>query len=152
MLAMMHDYRVMNPHKGYLCLNEIELGAALRAPMTAVFRMKLNGTVLRKMVLEAHRYKALEALRDGIIDHVGGLDETLAYIEEMKLVSKAQPGLTGASVYGELKREMWRETLEMIDNWAADSVRPAQMAMEIKKERATSLREVEAWEKTKAKL
>ena len=24
MTAMMHDYRVMNPHKGYFCLNELD--------------------------------------------------------------------------------------------------------------------------------
>lgn len=57
MLAMMHDYRVMNPHKGFVCLNEVELGAPLRPPMTAVFRMKLSGGTLRKMVLEAYRFK-----------------------------------------------------------------------------------------------
>lgn len=57
MLGMMHDYRVMNPHKGYLCLNEVELGAPLRPPMTAVFRMKLSGGTLRKLVLEAYRFK-----------------------------------------------------------------------------------------------
>lgn len=57
MVAMMHDYRVMNPHKGYLCLNELELGAPLRPPMAAVFRMKLSAATLRKLVLEAYRYK-----------------------------------------------------------------------------------------------
>ena len=32
MLAMFHDYRVMNPHRGYLCLNELDFGAPLRPP------------------------------------------------------------------------------------------------------------------------
>ena len=41
MLAMHHDYRIMNPHKGYLCLNEVELGVPLRPPMSSVFRQKL---------------------------------------------------------------------------------------------------------------
>ena len=32
MLAMFHDYRVMNPHRGFVCLNELEFGAHLPAP------------------------------------------------------------------------------------------------------------------------
>lgn len=57
MLAMMHDYRIMNPHKGYLCLNELELGAPLRPPMTSIFREKLNAQVFRKLILQAARLK-----------------------------------------------------------------------------------------------
>ena len=152
MLAMMHDYRVMNPHKGFLCLNELELGMPLRPAMMSVFRVKLNGAVLRKMILEAHRYKALEALKDGVVDHVGGLEETLAFIEELKLVQKAMPGPSGVSVYGELKREMWRETVGMFDDWVSDSTRPGLMRVEIKEEQKIGLKKVEEWEKMRAKL
>lgn len=152
MLAMMHDYRVMNPHRGYLCLNELELGMPLRPAMMSVFKLKLSGPALRKMVLEAYRFKALEALKDGVVDHVGGLEETLAYVDELKLVQKAQPGPSGVSVYGALKREMWSETVNMFDDWAYDSVRPGQMSLEIKKEQQVSLKKVEAWEKARAKL
>lgn len=58
--------------------------------------------------------KALEALKEGLIDHLGGLEETLAFVEEFQLVKKAQPGASGASVYAQLKREMWRETAELL--------------------------------------
>src|ERR1700744_638413 len=85
MTAMMHDYRIMNPHKGFLCLNELDFGAQLRAPMATVFRVKLNMTTFRNMVLESRRYPALEAVKEGIVDGVGGVEETLAYIGEMKL-------------------------------------------------------------------
>ena len=57
MMAMMHDYRVQNPHKGFLCLNEVELGVPLRPPMTSVFRQKVSASTYRKLVLEAHRFK-----------------------------------------------------------------------------------------------
>ena len=57
MLAMMHDYRIMNPHRGYLCLNEVELGVPLRPPMTSVFRQKVSPQTYRRMVLEAARFK-----------------------------------------------------------------------------------------------
>ncbi|KAK4967027.1 hypothetical protein LTR66_011986 [Elasticomyces elasticus] len=60
MLAMMHDYRVMNPHRGYLCLNELELGVPLRPPMSSIFRQKVSPSTYRSMVLEARRYKTLD--------------------------------------------------------------------------------------------
>lgn len=57
MLVMMHDYRMMNPHRGYLCLNEVELGVPLRPPMTSVFRQKVGPQCYRQLVLEAKRFK-----------------------------------------------------------------------------------------------
>lgn len=113
MTAMMHDYRVMNPHKGFLCLNELDFGAALQPAMASVFRVKLNMTTFRNMVLESKRFPALEALKEGIIDGVGGVDETLAFIAEMKLTQKAQ----GAS-YGTIKEELYREVVKDLDEGA----------------------------------
>ena len=56
MTAMMHDYRLFNPHRGYLCLNELDFGAPLKAPMAAVFRQKLpSPATYRTLVLEAIR-------------------------------------------------------------------------------------------------
>lgn len=57
MLVMMHDYRIMNPHRGFVCLNEVELGVPLRPPMSSVFRQKVGSHVYRTLVLEAKRYK-----------------------------------------------------------------------------------------------
>lgn len=152
MVAMMHDYRVMNPHKGYLCLNELELGMPLRPPMLSVFRMKLSAATLRKLLLEAYRFKALDALKEGLVDHLGGLDETLAYVEDLQLVKKAQPGGSGKSVYGEIKREMWRETVDLLEGWAEGHVRDSKTADRARGEKRSSLANVEAWERTKAKL
>ena len=110
MTAMMHDYRIMNPHKGFVCLNELDFGAALQPGMASVFRVKLNMTTFRNMVLESKRLPALEALKEGIIDGVGGVDETLKFITEMKLVQKAQ----GKS-YGQIKEELYREVVKDLD-------------------------------------
>jgi Delta3-Delta2-enoyl-CoA isomerase len=57
MLAMMHDYRIMNPHRGFVCLIGLELGYSLRPPMLSVFREKVSPTTLRRMILEAVRFK-----------------------------------------------------------------------------------------------
>lgn len=57
MLALMQDYRVMNPHRGFLCLIGLELGYSLRPPMMSIFREKVGAPVLRRLVLEAVRFK-----------------------------------------------------------------------------------------------
>lgn len=57
MLAMMHDYRIMNPHRGFLCLNELPLGVPLRPPMCGVFREKVKASTFRRIILEAVRFK-----------------------------------------------------------------------------------------------
>lgn len=110
MLAMMHDYRFMNPHKGFLCLNELDFGASLRPAMASVFRVKLSMSTFRNMVLESRRYPALEALKEGIIDGVGSLEDVLKFATEMKLVQKAQ----GKS-YGRIKEELYREVIQDLD-------------------------------------
>jgi len=73
MTAMMHDYRMMNPHRGFLCLNELDFGAPLKPPMASIFRTKLpSPNTYRTMVLESKRFNALEALKEGIVDGLGG--------------------------------------------------------------------------------
>ncbi|KAK4985298.1 hypothetical protein LTR50_006049 [Elasticomyces elasticus] len=186
MLAMMHDYRVMNPHRGYLCLNELELGVPLRPPMSSIFRQKVSPSTYRSMVLEARRYKgrvqpilmhfpvmirdlvgvakesyynemlymltafkALDALKEGIIDSLGGLHETLQYIDEMQLTRKAEKG-----VYGVLKEEMWRETVGYLEKWIDEQGRDREAAKLRKQDLAEAERKVVAWERgaPKAKL
>lgn len=134
MTAMMHDYRIMNPHKGFLCLNELDFGAPLRPPMASIFRVKLSAmSTFRHMVLESRRYPALEALKEGIIDGVGGPEETLAFIEEMKLVHKGQ-----SRSYGLIKEELYREVVKDLEE-SSDVV-----IAEAVKDRERSRREVEA--------
>lgn len=115
MLAMMHDYRIMNPHKGFVCLNELDFGAHLQPAMATTFRVKLGMAALRNMVLESKRYPALDALKEGMLDGVGGLEETLAFIHEMKLTEKAQ-----STSYGLIKEELYREIVKDFDGAPED--------------------------------
>lgn len=107
MLGMFHDYRLMNPHKGFLCLNELDFGAELRPAMASVFRTKVSMSTFRNMVMESRRYPALEAMKEGLVDGLGGVEEALAYVREYKLTDKAQ-----SSSYGKLKQELYRETVK----------------------------------------
>ena len=141
MTAMAHDYRIMNPHKGFLCLNELEFGAALRPAMASLFRVKLSMSTFRNMVLESKRYPALEALKEGILDGVGGVDEALAFIEEMKLVQKAQ----GTS-YGRLKEELYREVVKDLDEGAELANTEAARDLDRSRRDVDARKRVDEWE------
>lgn len=111
MLAMYHDYRVQNPAKGFLCINELEFGVPLQTPMMSIFREKLAPTTFRHVVLEARRFGGKDALPAGIVDALGGLDETLALIRDRKLLTKAATG-----IYGTMKEEMYARVLNGLDD------------------------------------
>lgn len=143
MLAMMHDYRIMNPHKGFLCLNELVFGAPLKPAMASIFRVKLPSmSTFRNMVLESRRYPALEALKEGIIDGVGGPEETLTFIEEMKLVEKGQ-----SQSYGRIKEELYREVVRDLDEDANVVKLEADKDLERHRRELDSRKRVEEWEK-----
>ncbi|TVY51293.1 Enoyl-CoA delta isomerase 1,peroxisomal [Lachnellula cervina] len=126
MLAMYHDYRIFNPSRGFLCLNELDLGVPLRPAMSSIFRQKLTPSVYKPMVLEAKRFSAKEALEGGIVDALGGLEEAVKFVGERGLVGKAKTG-----VYGVLKKEMYRETLGYLEGSVEEDNR---MEREAKKE------------------
>lgn len=115
MLAMYHDYRIMNPERGFLCVNELEFGVPLQTPMMAIFREKLTPTTFRNVVLEAHRFGGRQALEAGIVDAVGGAEETLALIQGRKLQTKAATG-----IYGTMKEEMYARVLNGLDDHAGN--------------------------------
>jgi Delta3-Delta2-enoyl-CoA isomerase len=172
MVAMMHDYRCMNPHKGFLCLNELELGVPLRPPMSSVFREKVSAATLRRLVLEAHRFKvcclhsslrihspstkhylqALDALKEGIVDWLGGLPEVLAHVDEFKLVQKSQKGMSGLHVYGDLKQEMFRETIDYLQSTTEESIRQSARQLRLQREAKEKEVMVNAWERSRPKL
>ena len=146
MTAMMHDYRIMNPHRGYLCLNELDFGAPLQPPMASIFRQKVpSPNTFRTIVLESRRIGALEGVKEGLLDSVGGVEEAIILIQEMRLLDRAKSG-----VYGRLKQEMWGETVSLLEDY-----KDSEQKEERNRERQNTRREqeifrVEQWEsKTK---
>ncbi|KAL5338888.1 enoyl-CoA hydratase/isomerase family protein [Aspergillus crustosus] len=115
MFAMYHDYRVMNPARGFLCVNEIDLGVPLQTPMMSIFKEKLTPTVFRDLVLEAKRVGGQDALKSGIVDAVGGIQEALEFVGARGLTGKADSG-----IYGLMKEEMHRGILAGLDGHRAN--------------------------------
>ena len=143
MTAMMHDYRLMNPHRGFLCLNELDFGAPLKPPMASIFRQKVpNPNTFRTMVLEAKRYGALEGLKEGVLDGLGGVPEVIAFVQEMNLLDKAKSG-----VYGRLKAEMWGETVILLDGYeASEKIGKQENTASVNRETEEKKR-IEEWER-----
>lgn len=107
LLTLAHDYRIMNSQRGYWQMPPVNAG--LHHPgMGTLLRAKLEPSVRRKVLLEAHRYKAQEALEDGIVDAIAAPDEmfdaALQVAEKWK--SKAKMG-----VYGILRNEFVGEAM-----------------------------------------
>lgn len=112
MLAMYHDYRVQNPTRGFLCLNEVFLGVPLKQPMATIYLDKISSATLRRdLMVEGKRVTAKEALEAGIIDAVGGLDEALALVRQRQLDKLAR-----SPAYAPLKEGAYRRTLEVLDD------------------------------------
>lgn len=125
-LAMFHDYRVMNPHRGYLCMNELEFDAELSPAMASVFRAKLSNATFRAILLEAKRFNALAALEAGIVDGLGGLEEAVKMMTDIegghgngaRIVAMRGKG----NVYGKHKEEMYRDVIATLDASKADEM------------------------------
>jgi Delta3-Delta2-enoyl-CoA isomerase len=149
MTAMFCDYRIMNPHKGFVCLNELDFGAHLRPQMAIIFKQKIpNPHTFRTMVLESKRFNALQALEGGIVDALGGLDETLKFIEEMKLVEKAK-----STSYSTIKDGIYRESVLLLEGEPGIGKYEKERAEMLKKRFEEEHKKVGEWvEKEKAKL
>lgn len=78
---------------------------------------------------------------------MGGLEETLTLVRELKLVNKADKG-----VYGHLKREMWRESLQYLEGHGEEETKHAHAALALNKEQAKRERKVQDWEARNSKL
>lgn len=143
MLAMHHDYRIFHPTRGFLCLNELEFGVALMPPMSSIFRQKLpHPATYRDMVLEARRYGGQEALQQGIVDALGGPVETFAFIAQRDLVNKGAAG----PVYGSMKAEMWRESVDLLDHHLESQRRSKLMAEKEAAQREAGASRADQWQ------
>lgn len=150
MVAMYHDYRIFNPSRGFLCLNELELGMPLQPPMASIFRQKVaDPQVYRSMVLEAKRFGAKEALEGGLVDALGAMEETMKFIGDRKLADIGK-----SPIYGLLKGEMYRETLGFIEQYEGQEKFRSKLMEKDERRKKDGKSRVAEWERNaqKAKL
>ncbi|WEW55893.1 hypothetical protein PRK78_001328 [Emydomyces testavorans] len=142
-VALLHDYRIQNPSRGYLCLNEVHFGAWLPAPMASIVKHKVgNPAIVRDLITAGRRFDSKEALSSGIIDATGGIEETLKFTEDRSLVKLGQ-----THVYPSLKEEVYIEMLKVLQSHDVNEKGRLSRLKEredMEKERA---QRVGAWEK-----
>jgi len=93
-------------------------------------------------VLESKRYGALEGLKEGFLDGLGGIPEAIVFVQEMRLLDRAKSG-----VYGQLKKEMWGETVTLLDTYKACEQKAQAEAQEQERRQAEEKRRVDDWDK-----
>ena len=76
------------------------------------------------------------------MDGLGGAEEALSFVGEMSLVKKAE-----SSVYGILKKEMWRETVEYLETSDAADRKHERDQAEDKKRAEEAEKRIKEWEK-----
>lgn len=107
LLSLSCDYRIMNSKRGFISMPPVNMGLHFDG-MGAIPAAKLKPQVARKLLLEAHRWTAQQALEDGIVDQVAEPDRLAEKAVELaKFVApRAQTG-----VYGLLRSELYGEAL-----------------------------------------
>jgi Delta3-Delta2-enoyl-CoA isomerase len=110
LLALAHDYRIMNSTRGFFCMPPVELGLHFDG-IGALPGLKLAPQTTRKVLLEAHRFTGKEALEHGIVDAIAGpsMEDMVKRAEEEaeKWVGKSRMG-----VYGVVRGELWGAAAE----------------------------------------
>lgn len=103
LLTLAHDYRIMNSKRGFWQMPPVNLGLH-HDGMGSLVRLKLAPKVARKVLLQAHKYTAIEAEKDGIVDWAVSPEEMMAKAIE---VAEEWKGKAKMGVYGLLRDELW---------------------------------------------
>ncbi|KAG5367188.1 Enoyl-CoA delta isomerase 1, peroxisomal [Yarrowia sp. B02] len=109
-VANHHDFKVMNPNKGWLCMNEIGFDASLQGPLMSVHSHQYGPRLARKIAMTGHRFTAAEALKEGLIDAAGAWPEVDA------LAKKIKP-LVGKYNYRQMRMAIFAPVLDQTKNF-----------------------------------
>ncbi|CBQ73617.1 conserved hypothetical protein [Sporisorium reilianum SRZ2] len=119
-LACTHDYRVMNAKRGYLCMNEIDFGAPLPYGLQQALASKIaDQKIMRKIVLEGHRFSAQEAYDAGFVDVLADspkdtLDKALELAARIKIKAKM-------NAWGSNKQVIYADAIKVVRQSNDDS-------------------------------
>ncbi|ORX66868.1 ClpP/crotonase, partial [Linderina pennispora] len=110
MFALAHDYRVMRADRGWMAMNEVDIGIPLSPGMAAIVKCKINApNVLRECALAGHRFKSSDAVAAGFVDRAVAEDQLMSTAVEYAK-AYAPKGRNGGKVLRLIKQEVYRET------------------------------------------
>lgn len=128
-MALAHDYRIMNSSRGYFCMPPVNLGLHFDG-IGSLIRSKVSPQVARKILLEAHRFTAQEALEAGIVDAIESSPEKLNGLAlEWANLWKDK---AAADVYGVLRGELVESALKSFSSLSYVHSRPTSRSPKVK--------------------
>ncbi|MCX5910959.1 MAG: enoyl-CoA hydratase-related protein [Deltaproteobacteria bacterium] len=116
MMALAHDYRVMRADRGFFCLPEVDIKIPLAPGMNSLIKCRLSPAVFRDAVLTGKRIGGSEAKGLAIVDEAVPLDQVLPKAVEIAAGLAAKD----RKIFGALKREMYRETIDLLERGMVD--------------------------------
>ncbi|GAA4161992.1 enoyl-CoA hydratase/isomerase family protein [Gryllotalpicola daejeonensis] len=110
MLALAHDFRVMNSEKGFFCLPEIDLKLSFAPGMARLIQSKVTPAAAIEAMTTGRRYGGPDASAAAFVDAVAAPDEleTSAIERAAALVGKDVPTLTA------IKSELFTVAVEAL--------------------------------------
>ncbi|XP_031115819.1 enoyl-CoA delta isomerase 1, peroxisomal-like [Ipomoea triloba] len=115
-LALCHDYILMWRDRGFLCMNELDIGRKLPAWFFALMKHKIaSPSAQRDIALRATMLTGDMALQKGIVHSVyNSAEETFKAAEQLglELVSRNWNG----KIYAEMRTTMFAEVLHLLQN------------------------------------
>jgi enoyl-CoA hydratase/carnithine racemase len=74
MLALAHDFRVMNANRGYLCFPEVDIKIPFTDGMSALIQAKLTPAAALEAMTTGRRYGGPDAVARGLVDRAAEAD------------------------------------------------------------------------------
>ena len=110
LLALAHDYRVMNSEKGFGCMTEIDIGSPLTPGFTQLLNRKLPVHVAGHMMVTAARLNAAELKAHGVVWSTAKADQVLpeSVALAVKYAPKAKPAMR------EIKEDLYGDALRAL--------------------------------------
>ncbi|GBG30322.1 Enoyl-CoA delta isomerase 3 [Hondaea fermentalgiana] len=110
LLAMAHDYRIMNSDRGFFCMPEVDMPmkARLTPGFNALIKEKVSRKLVAKIILEGFRFDVPALLEDGLIDEAAsGAD-----LMKVALTFAEKKAPKGKSMtLGELKQDLYLDAV-----------------------------------------
>jgi len=114
MMALACDFRVMNKEKGFICVNEIDIGLALTPGMCGLLSARVPRTAWVSVFLNAERVSGKKAVEMGLVNAaVGGAEVGAVAVQMAEKVAKRGEM---RKVYGAIKKELLKEPLRLLQS------------------------------------
>jgi enoyl-CoA hydratase/carnithine racemase len=115
-LSLACDYRIMTDgakRNTWMCMNEVDFGAAWPVSFAALVRAKVSATATRRFVVEGHRFTPPEARDAGLVDEIvaGG---TLGVLKRAQEIAQEKAPKAREGVWGLIKTELYRPVIELV--------------------------------------